>query len=155
VVIVVAGFAVLRWTPLSQYLTVAKISALFDQLRGAWWAPAALILSYIVLCPLGVPASPMMIAGGMVFGPVWGSVYNVAGTFLGGTATYFMGRGLGRDFVRHLAGNRLKRVERLIARRGLWGLVDTYLNVRLFPVGYWVRLDAGRPRGLLTRPWRR
>ena len=29
----------------------------------------------------------------------------------------------------------------LFARRGLWGLVDTHLNVRLFPVGYWLRLD--------------
>jgi phospholipase D1/2 len=132
VVIVVTGFAVLRWTPVSQYLTVAKISALFDQLRDTWWAPAALILSYIVLCPLGVPASPMMIAGGMVFGPWWGSLYNILGTFLGGTATYFMGRGLGRDFVRHLAGNRLKRVERLIARRGFWGLV----GIRFLPIPY-------------------
>jgi uncharacterized membrane protein YdjX (TVP38/TMEM64 family) len=132
VAIVVTGFAVLRLTPLHQYLTVQKVSALLDQLRGLWWAPAALILSYIVLCPLGVPASPMMIAGGMVFGPVWGSVYNVLGTFLGGTATYFMGRGLGRDFVRHLAGNKLKRVERLISRRGFWGLV----GIRFLPIPY-------------------
>jgi branched-chain amino acid transport system permease protein len=43
----------------------------------------------------------------------------------------------------------------LFARRGLWGLVDTHLNVRLFPVGYWVRLDEERRRGLLTRPRRR
>jgi len=27
----------------------------------------------------------------------------------------------------------------LFARRGLWGLVDEHLNVRLFPVGYWLR----------------
>jgi len=26
----------------------------------------------------------------------------------------------------------------LLARRGLWGLVDEHLNVRLFPVGYWL-----------------
>ncbi len=43
VVIVVTGFAVLRLTPLSQYLTVEKVSALFDQLRETWWAPLALI----------------------------------------------------------------------------------------------------------------
>ncbi|HEY0514660.1 MAG TPA: TVP38/TMEM64 family protein [Thermoanaerobaculia bacterium] len=132
VAIVVTGFAVLRWTPIAQYLTVAHVSALLDQLRDLWWAPAALIVSYVVLCPLGVPASPMMIAGGMVFGPVWGSVYNVLGTFLGGTATYFMGRGLGRDFVRHLAGNKLKRVERMISRRGFWGLV----GIRFLPIPY-------------------
>ena len=34
----------------------------------------------------------------------------------------------------------------LFARRGLWGLADKHLNVRLFPVGYWLRItgSAGR-----------
>jgi branched-chain amino acid transport system permease protein len=35
----------------------------------------------------------------------------------------------------------------LVARRGLWGLVDTHLNVRLFPVGYYLRQNGDRPRG--------
>jgi len=26
----------------------------------------------------------------------------------------------------------------LFARRGLWGLVDDHLHIRLFPVGYWL-----------------
>jgi branched-chain amino acid transport system permease protein len=34
----------------------------------------------------------------------------------------------------------------LFARRGLWGLVDDRLHVRLFPVGYWLRLDGEQPR---------
>jgi len=42
----------------------------------------------------------------------------------------------------------------LFARRGLWGLVDARLNVRLFPVGYWLRLDGERPRNRLTLPRR-
>jgi branched-chain amino acid transport system permease protein len=42
----------------------------------------------------------------------------------------------------------------LFARRGLWGLVDAHLNVRLFPVGYYLRLDDERPRGLRARPRR-
>jgi branched-chain amino acid transport system permease protein len=37
----------------------------------------------------------------------------------------------------------------LFARRGLWGLVEERLNLRLFPVGYWLRTrdaaDAGGP----------
>jgi ABC-type branched-subunit amino acid transport system permease subunit len=38
----------------------------------------------------------------------------------------------------------------LFARRGLWGLVDERLHLRLFPVGYWLRTDNGngRPRSL-------
>jgi ABC-type branched-subunit amino acid transport system permease subunit len=43
----------------------------------------------------------------------------------------------------------------LYARRGLWGLVDSRLNVRLFPVGYWLRLNGeDRPRGGFTLPRR-
>ena len=148
VAIVGIGFAVLRWTPLAEYLTVEKVSALLGRLRGAWWAPLALIASYLILCPLGVPATPMMIAGGMVFGVFLGSVYNVIGVFLGGAATYFMGRSLGRDFVLHLAGNRLKRVERVIAKRGFWGLVGLRFLPLPYPLVNYCAALAGVPPGL-------
>ena len=45
----------------------------------------------------------------------------------------------------------------LFARRGLWGLIDDHLHVRLFPVGYWLwtpdsssRRGSGR-RGIRPR----
>jgi branched-chain amino acid transport system permease protein len=34
----------------------------------------------------------------------------------------------------------------LFARRGLWGLVDEHLSVRLFPVGYWLRTPGSGGR---------
>jgi branched-chain amino acid transport system permease protein len=40
----------------------------------------------------------------------------------------------------------------LFARRGLWGLVDTHLNVRLFPVGYWLRPARERSGAAPRRP---
>jgi uncharacterized membrane protein YdjX (TVP38/TMEM64 family) len=148
--IVGIGFAILRWTPLADYLTVEKVSAVLEQLRDAWWAPVVLIASYLILCPV-MPATPMMIAGGLVFGPVWGSVYNIIGTFLGGTLTYFLGRGLGHDFALHLVGTRLKKIERLIARRGFWGLVGVrFLPVPYPLVNYCMALTGIRPALFLT-----
>jgi ABC-type branched-subunit amino acid transport system permease subunit len=35
----------------------------------------------------------------------------------------------------------------LFARRGLWGLVDERLHIRLFPVGYWLRTPETANRG--------
>jgi phospholipase D1/2 len=148
VVIVVTGFAVLRFTPLSEYLTVEKISALFDHLRASWWAPLALIATYVVLCPLLVPASPMMLTGGMVFGFIPGFLLNLLGTWLGGVTTYFLGRFLGRDFVMHLAGNRLKKVERAIARRGFWSLVALRLLPIPYPLVNYTAALTGIPPGL-------
>jgi uncharacterized membrane protein YdjX (TVP38/TMEM64 family) len=92
-----------------------------------------LVLSYVVLCPIGVPATPMMVAGGMVWGVVWGSVYNVLGIFLGAASTYWLGRVLGRDLILHLFGRKLRRVERMVARRGgLWSLA----GVRFLPLPF-------------------
>jgi phospholipase D1/2 len=147
VVIVVTGFVVLRFTPLSQYLTEEKLSALSKQLQAIWWAPLALIASYIVLCPLGVPASPLMIAGG-IFGFLPGFLYNLLGTWLGGVTTYFLGRILGRDFVMHLAGNRLKKVERAVARRGFWSLVTLRLLPIPYPLVNYTAALTGIPPGL-------
>jgi uncharacterized membrane protein YdjX (TVP38/TMEM64 family) len=147
IAIVGVGFAILRWSPLADYLTVEKVSAVLERLRGAWWAPVALIASYIVLCPL-IPATPMMVAGGMVFGPVLGTIYNLIGTFLGGTTTYFLGRGLGRDFVLHVAGKKLKKVERAISRRGFWSLVGIRFLPLPFPVVNYCAALAGIRPGL-------
>ncbi|MFL6201543.1 MAG: TVP38/TMEM64 family protein [Thermoanaerobaculia bacterium] len=133
VLIVGTGFALLRWSPLASYLDKTAILALFERLRGTWWAPVLLILSYVVLCPLGVPATPMLVAGGMVWGVLWGSVYNVVGSTLGAASTYWLGRVLGRDFVLHLFGRRLRRVERMVARRG--GFVSL-MGIRFLPLPF-------------------
>lgn len=133
VLIVGTGFAVLRWSPLADSMNKDAILALFNRLRDTWWAPLLLILTYVVLCPLGVPATPMMIAGGVVWGVLWGSVYNIVGIFLGAASTYWLGRVLGREFVLHLFGKKLRRVERMVARRGgFWSLA----GVRFVPLPF-------------------
>jgi phospholipase D1/2 len=151
VALVLAGIAVLRWTPLAGMLNEKNLLAYRDLLRQSWWAAPALVASYVLLCPLGFPASPMMITGGIVFGAVWGSVLNVVGTSLGGAATYFVGRALGRDFVSQLGGKRLKKIERQVAKRGFWGLV----GVRFLPfpfalVNYCAALAGIAPGLFLT-----
>ena len=40
----------------------------------------------------------------------------------------------------------------LFARRGLWGLIDERLNLRLFPVGFWLRTGDAANRRAQGRP---
>jgi phospholipase D1/2 len=127
-----AGLAAWRWTPLGRHLTLEGMAAIVASLQHTWWAPVALFASYLVLSPLGVPATPLLIAGGVIFGAVWGSVYNWIGVFAGGIVTYYLGRLLGRDFVAQIGGPRLKKMERAIAQRGFWGLV----GIRFLPLPY-------------------
>jgi uncharacterized membrane protein YdjX (TVP38/TMEM64 family) len=130
--IVGGGFIALRWTPARDLLTKEAMIATFEGLRESWWAPLVLVASYVVLCPLGVPATPMLVTGGIVFGTLGGWGLSFLGAMLAGGVTYLLGRVLGRDFVVHFFGRRLKKVERAIARRGFWGLV----GVRFMPLPY-------------------
>jgi len=144
---VVTGFAILRFTPIAGYLTKSQLQALVKRLHALWWAPLALVACYIVFCPIGVPASPLMLAGS-AFGFFRGFLFNLVGTWLGGVTTYFLGRILGRDFVVHLAGNRLKKVERAIARRGFWSLVTLRLLPIPYPLVNYTAALTGIPPGL-------
>lgn len=132
VALLAGGFAAFRWTPLSGLLNQEALSELLGGLRQAWWSPLALIALYIVLSTLGLPATPLIFAGGFVFGAFFGGIYNYVGTFLGAAASYHLGHLLGRDMVVHLAGKRLKRVEKMLARQGFW----TLFRIRFLPVPF-------------------
>jgi uncharacterized membrane protein YdjX (TVP38/TMEM64 family) len=132
VVLLVAGVAALRWTPLATLLDRQALVSLLGDLRQAWWSPLALLALYLFLTPVGLPASPLIVAGGIVFGTFWGTTYNFLGTFGGAAVSYLLGRSLGRDFVVHLLGKRLRPVERLLNRQGFW----TLARIRFLPVPF-------------------
>lgn len=136
VVLVGTGFAVLRFTPLGErfdaLLDRERLVALREGLRAKWWTGPALIGAYGVLAPLGAPVSPLMFAGGAIFGAVKGAILNILGTFLGAAGSFFLARWLGRDFVVHVMGERLQRVERMVARRGFW----TWVRIRFLPIPF-------------------
>ncbi len=101
-----------------------RLATRLAALEGAWWAPLALVGLYLLLCPLGVPASPLIAAGGAVFGLWRGFLLNFAGAWLGALVTFLIARGLGRDLVTRLAGpERIARLDRLLETHGFWALV--------------------------------
>jgi len=132
VLLLATGFIVFRWTPLAELWQPERLVAQMEELRQHWWAPLALVGLYVVLCPLGLPASPLMLVGGFVFGAFAGAGLNFVGTFLAAAVSFLLGRLLGRDLVAHLVGDRLQRVEALLDRRGFWNLA----RVRFLPVPF-------------------
>lgn len=145
VAVVGAGFAALRWTPLAAYLEPEALTGLLTRLRQAWWSPLVLLGLYTVLSPLGLPATPLILAGGFVFGTGLGGFYNILGTFLGTAASFYLGHHLGRDFIVHLAGERLRRMETLLARQSFWNLVRIRFIPIPFPVVNYGAALAGIP----------
>ncbi len=93
----------------------------------------ALIGLYLLLSPTGLPVSPLIFAGGVVFGVWWGWLYNFVGTLLGASASYLLARSLSRDLILHLvSAPLLQRAERILERHGYWTLV----RVRFLPIPF-------------------
>jgi uncharacterized membrane protein YdjX (TVP38/TMEM64 family) len=151
--LVFVGLCLLLFTPLGDFLTKENIIALLEDLRTSPWTPLALILSYAVVAPFAViPASPMLVGGGVVFGAFWGSLYNCIGLVLGSMAGYGVGRVLGREFVVQMVGSHLKRIERVFERQGFWPLVQVrFLPIPFAVVNYGAALAGVKPlRFLIT-----
>jgi uncharacterized membrane protein YdjX (TVP38/TMEM64 family) len=132
VALVAGGLALLRWGPLAERLDAAELLATLRTVGAEPWAPAALVAAYVLLCPLGVPVSPLIMAGGVVFGFGTGTLVNFAGTWLGAAATFGVARLLGRDLVAQVLGDRLAKVEHAVERHGFWTLV----RLRFVPIPY-------------------
>ena len=132
-VFLVAAFLVFRFTPLHEVLARDRMIALMAELRSAWWAPVALIGLYVIVSPSGLPVSPLIWAGGIVFGVWWGWLYNFLGALLGASASFLLARALGRDLVLHVASaTLLDRAETILERHGFWALV----RVRFLPIPF-------------------
>lgn len=150
VAILGVAFVLARYSPLKRYLTGEEMVALLARLRGAWWTPIVLLALHLVLGATGAPISIAVMAGGVIFGPVLGSVYNVVGTFLSAVVSFLVGRALGRDFIVHFAGKRLQPIERYLAQRGFWPLVRARFIPFPFVVVNYGAAMAGVPLGLFA-----
>ena len=76
---------------------VERLDQMFESLGG--WAPGVFILFWIVACVLLIPGTPITIAGALVFGAVWGSVYTAIGANIGACAAFLVGRYAARSMV--------------------------------------------------------
>jgi uncharacterized membrane protein YdjX (TVP38/TMEM64 family) len=131
--IIAALAALLLLTPAADYLDRDKLAELLGQLRQAWWAPLALIACYLVIAPSGIPISPLIFAGGAVFGPFWGWIYNTIGSLLGALISFGLAHALGKELIEHVAGERrMRRVEAMLERHGFWTLV----GIRFMPIPF-------------------
>jgi uncharacterized membrane protein YdjX (TVP38/TMEM64 family) len=86
------------------------------------WAVAVLFLMADLVLP--IPATLIMAALGILYGPWWGGLIGTAGSVLSGLLAYQICLMLGRGAARRIAGDRdLLRTEAFFARSGGWAVV--------------------------------
>ena len=94
--------------------------------------PLVFMLLYAVATVVFLPGSVITLAGGALFGPVWGTLYNLTGATLGAALAFLIARYLAADAVERKAGGRIKRLVDGVEREG-WRFVAFVRLVPLFP----------------------
>ncbi|MCR4319473.1 MAG: VTT domain-containing protein [Candidatus Brocadiaceae bacterium] len=79
-----------------------------------------------------MPGSVLTIAGGVLFGPIWGTFYNLTGATIGATVAFLIARYLASDLVLRKMGGRLKQLVEGVEAEG-WRFVAFVRLVPLFP----------------------
>jgi pyruvate/2-oxoglutarate dehydrogenase complex dihydrolipoamide dehydrogenase (E3) component/uncharacterized membrane protein YdjX (TVP38/TMEM64 family) len=133
IVAVVAGFFALG---LHRQLTLENLRAAQGQLE-AWRtrAPVRLgalyALAYVVVTGLSLPGAAIMtLAGGAIFGLLWGTVLVSFASTAGATLAFLLARTLFRDLVQRRFGGQLAPIEAGIRKDG----ASYLLTLRLAPV---------------------
>lgn len=130
-----------RLTPLGEWVNLASMVKLARSLQEMPFTPLAVLVGYIVAGVLMVPVTLLIGVTGIVFGPIAGALYAIAGTVLSAAVTYGIGRGVGKPALRRLLGPRVERWNRQIARGGVIAMII----MRVLPVAPFsvVNLIAG------------
>ena len=119
-----------RFTPLHEWLALDRLVAVGESVRNETWAPFAVLLAYVGAGLLAFPLLVLVAVTAMVFGPWLGPLYTIAGALVSAALTFAIGRHLGRETIRRLAGRRVNALSKRLARRGLLAIVF----VRMLPV---------------------
>lgn len=94
--------------------------------------PLVFMLLYIVATVFFLPGSVITLAGGAIFGPVWGTFYNLTGATIGATLAFLIARYLGSDWVERKSAGRLKQLKHGVEKEG-WRFIAFVRLVPLFP----------------------
>ncbi len=119
-----------KWTPLADLIDVNRLSRWAGSLRDDPPRHLYLFGAYIIGSLLLVPITAMILVTALIFGPLMGSIYATLGSIAGALVTYALGRLLGQDFVRKIAGAKWQRLEKKIGQTGVMAVAA----LRLLPI---------------------
>ena len=131
---VAAGLAAAVWLlPIKGYLdaVLAWVAGL------GFWGPAVVVGIYIVSCVLFLPGSVLTLGAGFLFGVVKGTAVVSAGSTLGASAAFLVGRSIARGWVaRKVAGNqKFAAIDDAVGHHGFKIVLLTRLSP-IFPFNF-------------------
>jgi uncharacterized membrane protein YdjX (TVP38/TMEM64 family) len=128
-IFIALAISVVRFTPVKDFLTREALGSFLA--TAGFWAPLIFMLVYAGGICLFVPGTLLTAVGAAIFGAYRGFLYVWVGAMIGASASFWIGRTLGREFASSLIGDRLKKYDDAIERNGFATVL--YLRLIYFP----------------------
>ena len=120
VVLFSVSLAIIRFSPLGDYLDISNINLLRNRLAEfSFLAPVIFLAGGALIIVMGAPRSIVSILGGMIFGFALGMVLSLAAALGGSVVIFSLTRLLGRPLFNQKIGHKLKTIEKHIKTNGL------------------------------------
>ena len=113
-----------------EYFDIEVVKIYLDNL--GIYAPVLFIGLYILGTLLFLPGSLLTLAGGALFGPWLGTLYNLTGATLGATLAFMLSRYIGSEWVQQKASGFLQKLLDGVEAEG-WRFIAFVRLVPLFP----------------------
>jgi uncharacterized membrane protein YdjX (TVP38/TMEM64 family) len=127
-VLIAASLLTFQITDLGRYIKPQEIRTAIQSAGSI--GPLLYLLIYSIAPTFFFPSWVLSVAGGLAFGPVWGTLLTLIGATIGATLAFFVARYLGRDFVARLLKGRFKMLDDKLAARGF----QVIFFLRLIPL---------------------
>ncbi len=115
------------------YRDLLNVAALEAWVKNAGaLGPLLYMAVYVVVTVLFLPGSVITLAGGALFGPVWGTLYSLTGATVGAAVAFLIARYLASDWVHRKAGGWTKQLIEGVEQEG-WRFIAFVRLVPLFP----------------------
>lgn len=134
VVLLIIVTVLLRYTGIARRLDLEGLRALISGF--GLWGPLAYIFIYSVAPALLFPGTPLTVAGGIIFGPVAGSIYTAIGATIGASVSFLIARYMARGLVvKLLKESNWKSLDEKVEKHG-WKIVAFTRLIPLFPFNF-------------------
>jgi uncharacterized membrane protein YdjX (TVP38/TMEM64 family) len=112
VLLLIAAFVAVWFSPLREHLTRESVRAAVEHIRTLWYAPIVFVALYAIGCVVAFPASLFVISAGFIWGWVLGTVYAMAGGMSGAVISFYIARFVGEGLL-----DRFGKMGRMVAKQ--------------------------------------
>ena len=130
ILIIIMVVASVKIFHLEQYFSAQRLTELLGGM--GIWGPVVFILLYSAGMLIGLPGTLFTVAGGLIFGTWFGTLYNVIGATIGASGAFWIARLLGSEaLINKFSGQKwFDKLNKGLEENGLYYM----LFIRLVPV---------------------